>query len=91
MSSDNYFVVRKHPSVENGYTYVTGFESDYNNLDTSVFVDIPVQDHHPIFHSFDDAMNAALEDYSEYGVVTHPECASEDAMASQRGYSEITE
>lgn len=78
MSSDNYFVVRKHPKIDGGYTYVTGFESDAENGQESVFVDIPVKDHHPIFYKYEDALNAALEDYSEYGVVTHPECQDDE-------------
>lgn len=76
MSSDNYFVVRKHP--EGGYTYVMGFESDPLNTENNIFVDIKVKDTDPIFTDYEDALNAALSDYSEYGVVTHPECSSED-------------
>ena len=74
MSSDNYFVVRSHPKIDGAFTYVMGFESDPRNTGENIFVDIPVRDSDPIFYSFDDAMNAALSDYSEYGVVTHPEC-----------------
>ena len=51
-----------------------GFESDPRNTGEDIFVDIPVRDSDPIFYNFEDAMNAALSDYSEYGVVTHPEC-----------------
>jgi hypothetical protein len=78
MSSDNYFVVRKHP--EGGYTYVMGFESDYENNESHVFVNIKVKDSDPIFTDYEDALNAALADYSEYGVVTHPECSSEEML-----------
>jgi len=85
MSSDNYFVVRKHP--DGGYTYVTGFESDYANTESNIFVDIKVRDTDPIFTDYEDALNAALSDYSEYGVVTHPECS--DAEIRMR--AEITE
>lgn len=74
MSSDNYFVVRSHPKIDNAFTYVMGFESDPRNTGEDIFVDIPVRDSDPIFYNFEDAMNAALSDYSEYGVVTHPEC-----------------
>jgi hypothetical protein len=85
MSSDNYFVVRKHP--EGGYTYVMGFESDYENLGDNIFVDINVKDTDPIYTDYEDALNAALEDMCEYGVVTHPECADEERMIR----AEITE
>lgn len=87
MSSDNYFVVRSHPKIDGAFTYVTGFESDNVNAGQTVFVDIPVKDTDPIFYNFDDAMNAALADYSEYGVVTHPECAQYETI----GKAEITE
>ena len=73
MSGDNYFVVRSHPKIDGGFTYVTGFESDYRNQGDTIFVDIPVKDTDPIFYNYKDALNAALEDFSEYGVVTHPE------------------
>jgi hypothetical protein len=76
MSSDNYFVVRKH--IDGGYTYVTGFESDPENVGETVFLDIPVGKHHPTYYSYEEALTAALEDYSEYGVVTHPECAEDE-------------
>lgn len=74
MSSDNYFVVRSHPKIDGGFTYVQGFASDDENKGKSVHIDIPVTDRDPIFYNFEDALNAALEDHSEYGVVTHPEC-----------------
>jgi len=87
MSSDNYFVVREHPKIDGAFTYVTGFESDPRNTESNVFVDIKVEDHHPIYYSFDEAMNAALSDFSEYGVVTHPECAKYETLLK----AEITE
>ena len=87
MSSDNYFVVREHPKIDGAFTYVTGFESDPRNNKDDIFVDIPVKDSDPIFYNFDDAMNAALSDFSEYGVVTHPECAKYEALLK----AEITE
>lgn len=87
MSSDNYFVVRSHPKIDGGFTYVMGFGSDDRNQGDTIFVDIPVTDRDPIFYNFDDAMNAALADYSEYGVVTHPECAQYETIER----AEITE
>ena len=87
MSSDNYFVVRSHPKIDGGFTYVMGFESDYLNQGDTIFVDIPVTDRDPIFYNYKDALNAALEDYSEYGVVTHPECI-EHEYALRTGIAE---
>lgn len=87
MSSDNYFVLRSHPKIDGAFTYVTGFESDPRNTGEHVFVDIPVKDTDPIFYNFEDAMNAALSDYSEYGVVTHPECSEFDTIVK----AEMTE
>lgn len=85
MSSDNYYVVRKNP--KGGYSYVQGFESDPRNTGEEVFVDIPVTDVSKVYATYKDCLEAALEDYSEYGVVTHPEC--EEAEVSMR--AEITE
>ena len=87
MSSDNYFVVRSHPKIDGAFTYVMGFESDLRNDGEDIFVDIAVTDNDPIFYNFEDAMNAALSDYSEYGVVTHPECEQYETV----GKAEITE
>lgn len=78
MGSENYFVVRQHPKIDGAYTYVEGFEFDDRNNGTKVFLDIKVKDTDPIFFKYEDALNAALEDYSEFGVVTHPECKDEE-------------
>lgn len=78
MGSENYFVVRQHPKIDGGYTYVEGFEFDDRNSGTKVFLDIKVKDTDPIFFKYEDALNAALEDYSEFGVITHPECKDEE-------------
>lgn len=64
MIADNYHVVRKHP--DGGYTYVQGFASDDDP-------DLSVSDRDPRFDMFDDALNAAVADYSEYGTTVHPE------------------
>lgn len=72
MSSDNFYVVRKHPS--GGYTYVMGFASHDVNKDGSFNYNLPVRKGAGKYKTFDDALNAALEDWSEYGVFTHPEC-----------------
>jgi hypothetical protein len=79
MSSDNYFVVRKHP--DGGYTYVTGFDSDTrNNRETGQnYLDIPVRKWNTRYRTYERALESALEDFSEYGVWTHPECAEEEA------------
>jgi hypothetical protein len=76
MSSDNFYVVRKHPS--GGFTYVMGFASHDVNKDGSFNYDLPVRKGDPVFNTFDDALNIALADYSEYGVFTHPECEDEE-------------
>lgn len=85
MSSDNYYVVRKNP--KGGFSYVQGFASDEHNRSTEVFVDYPVSDISKVYDTYKECLEAALEDYSEYGVVTHPEC--EEADFSMR--AEITE
>ena len=85
MSADNYFVVRKHP--KGGYTYVTGFESDKENWDSHLHVNIPVTDNHFNYPTYKEALAAALEDYSEYGVTTHPECEEQELVFR----AEITE
>jgi len=86
VSLDNYFVVRRNP--RGGYSYVEGHESDPKNFGSNIFVDIPVTDVSKIYKTFDDCMIAALEDNAEYGVITHPECADEEAAYNR---AEITE
>jgi hypothetical protein len=76
MSSDNFYVVRKHP--DGGYTYVMGFASHDVEKDGSFKYDLPVGKGSTRYTTFDDALNSALEDYSEYGVFTHPECGDEE-------------
>jgi len=66
MSADNYYVVRRHPS--GGFTYVMGFASDEEDED------IPVRHHDPMYPTMNKALDAAMADYSEYGVSIHPEC-----------------
>lgn len=85
MSSDNYYVVRKNP--KGGFSYVQGFESDPRNTEEDVFVDIPVTDVSKVYKTYKECLEAALEDYSEYGVVTHPECEDEELLIR----AEITE
>jgi hypothetical protein len=72
MSSDNFYVVRKHPI--GGFTYVMGSASHDVDKYGSFKYDLPVKNNSMQYKNFDDALNAALEDYSEYGVITHPEC-----------------
>lgn len=65
MSADNYYVVRTHPL--GGYTYVMGFASD----------DSPDRTAKPKDKSWStvhEAVDAAVDEYSEYGVSVHPEC-----------------
>jgi len=46
--------------------------------------DLPVKNNNTQYKTFDDALAAALEDYSEYGVITHPEC--EDDQLGIKGW-----
>ncbi|MFZ9242614.1 MAG: hypothetical protein ACO295_05325 [Sediminibacterium sp.] len=69
---NRFFVVRKHP--KGGFTFVPGFPPE----DGSIFIDIPVFDHHPRYENFDDALIAAMEEFAKYGVITHPECEEFD-------------
>ena len=85
VSSDNYYVVRKNP--KGGFSYVQGFESDPKNYASDVFVDIPVTDVSKVYKTYEECLTAALEDFSEYGVVTHPECEEEEIVRK----AEITE
>jgi len=68
MSADTYHVVRKHPL--GGYTYVCAFASEDDP-------DITVDDRSPQYETFTQALVAATEDYSEYGVRIHQECHEE--------------
>jgi hypothetical protein len=82
MSSDNFYVVRLHP--KGGYTYVMGFASFDLDRDGTFKYDLPVKNTDKQYKTFDEALNAALEDYSEYGVFTHPEC--EDNQLGVEGW-----
>lgn len=78
MSADNYYRVRKHP--KGGFAYVMGFASEDNP-------DLTVKDDHPQFATLGEAFNAAMNEYSEYGVDIDPEClpdtdAQPDAQSS---------
>jgi len=66
MSSDNYYVVRKHPL--GGFTYVMGFASDEDDEDA------PAHERDPQYPTVLKAFQAAGQDYSEYGVSIHEEC-----------------
>lgn len=76
MSSDDFYVVRKHP--DGGFTYVMGFASHDIDDDETLNIDLAVQKNSISFKTFDEAMNAALELSAEYGVFTHPECEDYD-------------
>lgn len=65
MSADNYYVVKKHPL--GGYSYVMGFASDDDP-------DLTVTESYPQYKTLEEAVDAAIEEYSEYGVRVHPEC-----------------
>lgn len=81
MSLNNYFVVRKNP--KGGFSYVEGHESDWRNVGSEVFIDIPVTDISKVYATFDDCVTAALEDNAEHGVITHPECEEEAVFKAE--------
>ena len=89
MSLDNYFVVRKNP--KGGFSYVEGHQSDPRNEGSSVFIDIPVSDISKVYATFDECMDAALEEDAEHGVVTHPECEVEQALRDITSFIETTD
>jgi hypothetical protein len=64
MSSDNFYVVRKHPN--GGFTYVMGLASHDIDENGTFNYDLPVRKGDPVFNNFDD------------GVFTHPECEDEE-------------
>ena len=78
MSSDNFHVVRKHP--KGGFTYVTGLASHDIDKNYGLKLDIPVKDSDIQYKTFNDALVAAMEDYAEHGVITHPECGDDDDL-----------
>lgn len=71
MSADNYYIVRVHP--EGGFTYVQGFASDSD--DGEIDFTIEVDPSSPMFAFLNEAVRAAREAVSEYGVYEHPEIA----------------
>ena len=89
MSLDNYFVVRKNP--KGGFSYVEGHQSDPRNEGSSVFIDIPVSDISKAYATFDECINAALEEDAEHGVVTHSECEVEQALSDITAFIETTD
>jgi hypothetical protein len=54
MSLNNYFVIRKNP--KGGFSYVEGNESDWRNVGSDVFIDIPVTDVSKVYATFDDCV-----------------------------------
>jgi hypothetical protein len=77
VSSDNFYVIRKHP--EGGFAYAMGFAS-HDIVDDETFdMDLAIHKNSIAFKTFDDAMDAALGLEAEYGVFTHPECEDEQS------------
>lgn len=69
MSSDNYYVVRKHPL--GGFTFDMGFASyDYPNL--------AIRSTAVSFPTVDAAFKAAVAEHSEYGVSIHEEITQDE-------------
>lgn len=71
MSADNGYVVRKHPL--GGYAAVEYSMSTY--LDTGRYP--APSEQHIGFATVDDAVKAAEEEWSEYGVTVHKEVSSD--------------
>jgi hypothetical protein len=76
MSSDNFYIVRKHPF--GGYAAVMGFASDVDDNDNQIYPEANVVDQQ--FKSIGEALNWAVIQYSEYGVDVHPECESKSVI-----------
>jgi hypothetical protein len=75
MSSDNFYVIRKHP--QGGFAYAMGFAS-HDLVDDETFdMDLAIHKNSIVFETFDEAMDAALGLDAEYGVFTHPECEND--------------
>jgi len=77
MSSDNFYVIRKHP--KGGFTYVMGSASHDLDDDETFNIDLPVSKNSSVFKTFDEAMDSALGLWAEYGVFTHPECEEDQS------------
>ena len=82
MSSDNYYLVRKHPS--GGYTAISCSASD----DDGYYP--PAETRHPEFKTVHAAYKYASAQYSEYGTQVHDECR-EDWRLPQEIAAEIIE
>ena len=74
MSADNYYIVRKHPN--GGYAAVMGFASDVDGNDDPIIPEARKQDEQ--FTTVAEALNYAINEYSEYGVSVHDECDSDE-------------
>ena len=71
MSADNYYIIRK--DAYGLFVPVMGFAS---NDEDGYVPRITSSDKR--FTSIKDAINEALNDYSEYGVNVHPECETQE-------------
>ena len=67
MSSDNYYVVRRH--AEGGYVIVEGFASD-----SGFSADLEIEEGLPRIASLAEARSVATTMYAEYPAIIHPEC-----------------
>ena len=74
MSSDNYYVVRRHPAGD--FTFVMGFMSDIGSTPVPVW-------NSPRYPSVEAALSAAHAEYSEYGVSVHHECGQPAALGEE--------
>lgn len=70
MSSDNFYIIRRHP--KGGFAAVMGFASDIDDQGNEITPDVPASAQS--FSTLSDALNWAINEYSEYGVSVHEEC-----------------
>ena len=73
MSSDNYYLIRRHP--KGGFAAVHAFMSSSDDGWTP-----QATDQHPQFDTIDAAILSAADDYTEYGTQVHTECRTEAVL-----------
>ena len=76
MSADNFYIIRNHP--KGGFAAVQGFASDTDDNDEQIYPEVSVNDRE--FRTISEALEFAMNEYSEYGVDIHPECTSKSVI-----------
>jgi len=72
MSADNFYVIRKDTNGK--FVAAMGFASDYVGNDEPGWGLPDIEDNDPKFDSLDEALEFAVNQYSEYGVSVDREC-----------------